>query len=278
MPLMMMLPERRRTMLPPELDELGPSDVALFLDLDGTLIDLAEHPAAIIVPRTLPALLAKAAKACDGALAVVSGRPIAALEQLLAPARLRAGGTHGAEMKRQPEGPCESISPCGLPPTAWLGLERLLGGFPSCFAENKRASFAIHYPERYADELRLAAALGDFMAEWVPLDLELVQGRRVFELKTRDFDKGKVIDRFMRELPFRGRIPIFIADDKLDWPGFMAVLAHGGFALAVGSPMPGLSGAFADPAAVRRWLASFCRQKAKGRSIRACFRSALFAS
>lgn len=275
---MMMLPERRRTALPPELDELRPSDVALFLDLDGTLIDLAEHPAAVIVPRALPALLAKVDHACDGALAVVSGRPIATLEQLLAPVQLRAGGTHGAEMKRQPEGPCETLAPCGLPPAAWLGLETLLAGFPSCFAENKRASFAIHYPDRYADELRLAAALGEFMAQWTPLDLELVQGRRVFELKTRDFSKGKVIDRFMLEPPFRGRIPIFIADDKLDWPGFMAVLAHGGFALAVGRPMPGLSGAFADPAAVRRWLAVFCRQKARGRSVRTCFRSALFAS
>jgi trehalose 6-phosphate phosphatase len=242
----------------PDLGNLA-QPAALFLDVDGTLIDLAEHPDAVEVPPTLRQILIATEQALDGAVALVSGRPIAALDRLFAPVRLRASGVHGAEIRYTPLGACESLATGELSDAAWHELSDVLAAFPGTFAENKQVSFAVHFRTPDGDEAALEAALARFMTGWPALDLELIATHRGFELKLAGFDKGRAIDCFMRAPPFAGRMPIFIADDPADRPGFAAVLARGGLALSVGWSAPDLSGSFPDTDAVRRWLAEFAR-------------------
>jgi trehalose 6-phosphate phosphatase len=238
---------------------LSPEQVALFLDVDGTLLDLAPQPNAVTVPRTLPDTLAAAERRLDGALALVSGRPIAELDRLFAPLRLPASGVHGSEIRYSPDGESTSLIAGRLPEWAWLGLLRLLERFPGTFAENKTVSYAIHYRGSRMAPAILAAALHCFIEEHADLRLRLSAGLCVFEMRLPGFDKGKAINRFMAREPFAGRIPVFIADDGMDGPGFDAVLTRGGRAFSVGAALPGLSGRFPEPEAVRAWLERLSR-------------------
>jgi trehalose 6-phosphate phosphatase len=234
--------------------ELSPQEICLFLDVDGTLLDLAPRPDAVAVPAGLVTALAAVERRLGGAVALVSGRPIAALDRLFAPLRLASSGVHGAEIRCTGDGSGRASAMPHIPPAVWSELARLLESFPGCFAENKRASFAIHYrgAECRAGELR--EALAGLAARFKSLPLELAAGHLVFEIRLPGFDKGKAIERFMAKSPFRDRRPIFVADDPMDKAGFDAVLARGGLAFSVGRELPGLSGSFPQPAVVRAWL------------------------
>jgi trehalose 6-phosphate phosphatase len=228
--------------------------ISLFLDVDGTLIDLAPTPDAVVVSSALLDELALAERRLDGALALVSGRPIDELDRLFAPLRLRASGIHGAEIRYSPLELTRSLTSDRLPESAWNDLQHLLERFPGAFAENKGVSFAVHYNLAGPIEGELFLSLQRFVQRFAQFELDLVAGHLVFELKLPGFNKGAAIRRFMARAPFAGRRPVFIADDKMDRPGFEAVLALGGIAFSVGSEMAGLSGSFSRPAGVRAWL------------------------
>jgi trehalose 6-phosphate phosphatase len=238
------------------LGELNPRTIGLFLDVDGTLLDIAPRPEAVEVQPGLLDDLAAAERALGGALALVSGRPIAELDRLFAPLRVPASGIHGAEMRRRPNGPTATLTSGTLGDNAWRGLSRLLDDFPGSYAENKRVSFAVHYPLPDTDISRLRGALIALIERIAEPDRrpKLVAGHAVFEIQLPGFDKGRAIERFMTDKPFQGRRPIFIGDDEIDRPGFEAALALGGFAFSVGAALPGLSGMFSGPDAVRFWL------------------------
>jgi trehalose 6-phosphate phosphatase len=238
---------------------LRPREIGLFLDVDGTLLDLAPSPGAVEVPAGLRDTLAAAAERLDGALALVSGRPIEELDRLFAPLRLPASGVHGAQMRDTADGASQWLTRSRLPNGAWSDLLRLLEAFPGTLAENKGISFAVHYRNSAVPEEELVVALRNLIAGFVGLDLELIAGRRVFEIRLPGFDKGKAIGRFMTRKPFVGRRPIFVADDRMDHAGFDAALAMGGLAYSVGAEQPGVSGWFARPDAVRAWLGRFAR-------------------
>jgi trehalose 6-phosphate phosphatase len=228
--------------------------ISLFLDVDGTLIDLAPTPDAVVVSSALLEELALAERRLDGALALVSGRPIDELDRLFAPLRLRASGIHGAEIRYSPFETTRLLTQHRLSESAWDDLQTVLEIFPGAFAENKGVSFAVHYNLAGPIEGELFLALQRFVRRFAQFELELVAGHLVFELKLPGFDKGAAIRRFMARSPFAGRRPVFIADDKMDRPGFETVLALGGIAFSVGSEMAGLSGSFSQPAGVRAWL------------------------
>lgn len=228
--------------------------ISLFLDVDGTLIDLAPTPESVVVSDALLDELRLVETRLDGALALVSGRPIGELDRLFAPLRLRASGVHGAEICYAPNDPTKLLTAERLPARAWEELQRLLDAFPGVFAENKGVSFAVHYNLARFYEKELFLALRRFTAQLAALGVQLAQGRMVFEIKLPGFDKGSAIRRFMARAPFAGRRPIFIADDKMDWPGFETVMALGGVGFSVGGEIAGLSGSFERPSAVRAWL------------------------
>jgi trehalose 6-phosphate phosphatase len=232
--------------------------IALFLDVDGTLLDLAPRPTAVVVPGSLISSLARAEKALEGALALVSGRSIDDLDRLFAPLSLRASGVHGAEIRFTPadiDRPDNAAT--SLPRKLWMALTELLFDFPGTFAENKRFSFAVHYRTVPILKGRLREELEHFVACHANLNLSLIHGHSVFEIKAQGFDKGSAIEKFIKRSPFLGRMPIFIGDDSSDEAGFAAVVRHGGQAFSVGHESPGVSGVFPGPESVRHWLAEF---------------------
>ena len=233
---------------------LNPERIALFLDVDGTLIDFAPRPGDVVVPDGLVDDLASAERRLGGALALLSGRTIDDLDRLFAPLRLRIGGIHGAEIRDTPRGVGVAAFHGRLPESAWRDLAELLRDYPGTFTENKGVSFTVHFPPEMAPASALRSALEALASRYAELDLELVDGRRVYELKPRAFDKGEAIHRFMAQKPFAGRRPVFVSDSRIDQAGFEAALEHGGMAFSVGDGISGLNGNFSTPGAVRAWL------------------------
>jgi trehalose 6-phosphate phosphatase len=230
---------------------------ALFLDVDGTLLDLAARPDDVVMPPGLVATLRRAEHKLSGALALVSGRPIAELDRLFEPLRLRASGVHGAEMRVDPDAPM--ISAFGvreLPQSLWADLTRAVAAFPGAFVENKRFSFAVHYRLALASEQRLREAVIR-LVDSSQIPVEVMNAHYALELKAPGCDKGGAIAAFLSTPPFRGRTPVFVGDDKTDESGFAVVAARGGLAYSVGRRRPGAIGAFSEPRAVREWLAEF---------------------
>jgi trehalose 6-phosphate phosphatase len=238
------------------LGKLKPSDIGLFLDVDGTLLDIAPRPDEVEVKASLLDDLAMVELALGGAVALISGRQIAELDRLFAPLSLRASGVHGAEFRRRPEGGIVMLADSRLSGAAWDALGQLLGEYPGSYAENKGVSFAVHYPNPGTEIPHLKCDLSllmDLIAA-PGQELRMIAGHAVFEIQVKGFDKGHAIRRFMKGKPFTGRRPIFIGDDEIDRAGFDTALALGGLAFSVGSAFPGLSGAFTGPDAVRAWL------------------------
>ena len=208
-------------------------DWALFLDFDGCIVDIAPTPEAVEVPDCLPSLLVALREALDGAVAIVSGRPIAQIDGFLGTAVPAVAGLHGLE-RRTADG---VIVRPPLPGDELHGVRALLKEFaaahPGVLVEDKTYTVALHY--RLAPSLRdacrtvLNAALEDAPQGW-----QVIEGKFVFEIRPREPNKGTVIEAFMGEAPFLGRTPVFCGDDITDEDGFRVVNARGGVSIRVG--------------------------------------------
>jgi len=220
---------------------------ALFLDFDGTLVDIAERPSAIVVPRDLPALLMRLQIFLGGAVAIVSGRPLVDLVSYLAPADLDIIAEHGASVKRRGKPVPE---PEVIWPDSWqIRLERFLHDHPGTELEYKTSGITVHFrraAEAQDEALRLLTTL---MSE-APGGAEILPAKMAFELKLTPANKGKAIADLMEEEPYRQRIPIFAGDDVTDEPGFAVVKALGGV------PLPMDKAFQSEPRRLRDWLAS----------------------
>lgn len=230
---------------------------ALFLDIDGTLLDLAASPGAVRMPPSLPRLLESIAALLDGALALVSGRAIADIDRLFAPLRLPAAGQHGGEVRPRAGGIARHMRAEGaIDDAVREHVERLARLAPRIRVEDKGLSIAFHY--RDAPPLRewLRRNLLT-IAQAAASPLRVMEGRMVWELLPVGHDKGSGIEVLMRAPPFIGRMPVFLGDDVTDEDGCLAATRFGGHALRVG-PRRVLDRpiVFADPAAVRHWLAT----------------------
>jgi len=228
---------------------------SLFLDVDGTLLDIAERPGDVVVPRTLVSLLARLREQLDGRLALVSGRTLAVLDVLFAPLRLPAAGIHGLE-RRDAAGALHYI---GLPPDhldpARMLLRALGERHDGLLVEDKGVALAVHY--------RLVPSLEPLVLDTVqaalaqlPRGVHVQHGHCVIELKSAAGDKGRAIGEFMREPPFAGGTPVFLGDDVTDEDGFAWVAAAGGYAVKIGPAPEAGRGWLPGPAAVREWLGS----------------------
>jgi trehalose 6-phosphate phosphatase len=236
---------------------LSDGQLALFLDVDGTLLDIAERPDDVVTPSDLIPILAKAERKLAGALALISGRTIEDLDRLFEPLLLRASGIHGAEIRFDPWGPATPApASMALPSSLRTALMREVAPFPGAFVEDKRFSLVVHY--RLAPEaerpLRQAVAR---LVDSSPIAVEAMDARCAIELKAAGFDKGRAIAAFLSDPAFRDRTPVFVGDDATDESGFAVVAARGGCAYSVGRRRPGATGVFATPQAVRDWLAEF---------------------
>jgi trehalose 6-phosphate phosphatase len=251
-------------MLNADISALRPDRTALFLDVDGTLLDLAASPTAVVVPHGLVECIADIERALGGAFALVSGRTLADLDRLFSPLRLRAGAVHGAEIRYDPQTPViVDAAAAVLPDRLWRSLNASLTGFPGVFAENKRFSFAVHYRAAPNCGAELREVMRRLVVREAIPGVGIVDSRLAFEIKGCGFDKGSAINRFLARSPFAGRVPIFIGDDWTDEAGFAAVVQRHGAAYSVGRVRPGVAGVFAEPSMVRDWLESLATQMAR---------------
>lgn len=231
------------------------SETSLFLDFDGTLVDLADSPDAVIVDARLDGLLDALISRFAGRVAVVSGRSVAQLQRMLGASggKLALVGSHGAEVR-----------PLGMAPNAFERPQALQDAeslFAAFFADNPRViievktlGVAIHYrlgPSAEAEANRLAEAFA------AAHGLHVQKGKMMVELRAPGHDKGDGIAELMKLDPFRGFAPVFVGDDVTDEPGFARCREMGGFGVLVGSPRPTAADCrLGDVAAVHAWLGS----------------------
>jgi len=230
-----------------------PRRPALFLDLDGTLLEFAATPAGATPSRRLQRLLADLAALEHGAVAFVSGRTIADLDMLLAPHRFATAGLHGIERRRADGSHLPAaVDPHGLD-LARARLAAFAAERPGVVLEDKRYALAVHFrqtPERAGE----VAALGIEIASGLTPDWELLEGNHVLEIKPASADKGVAIRAFMAEQPFAGRTPVFVGDDVTDEDGFRVVNELGGISIKVSDGSTRACWRLADVDAVTSWL------------------------
>lgn len=230
-------------------------DWALFLDVDGCLLDFAATPDGVSVPAVLPATLEALAERFQGALAMISGRALATLDELFPTLRhLPAAGLHGLE-RRGAGGSCQAALPA---PTALTSVhaeaEGLAAAWPGAVVERKGPNLALHW--RAAPQAAPAFhALATAALPRLP-GYRLQAGDQLVELRPdAGADKGTAILAFLQEAPFRGRLPVFVGDDLTDEQGFGAVNACGGISVLVGTRARSAAHyGLCDPASVRAWL------------------------
>jgi trehalose 6-phosphate phosphatase len=227
-------------------------DWCLFLDVDGTLLDLAATPGTVVVDASLLALLDRLRRAAGGALALVSGRTIVDLDRLFAPLRLPAAGIHGCE-RRDARGVSlvaevvrEQLDPLRA------SLAQIVERHPGLLLEDKGAALALHFLQAPGLERELRARVATLAAPLVP-EFALLDGHAVIEIKPAIHTKDSAVTAFLREAPFTGRKPVFIGDDITDYGGFEAVTRAGGMAIAVG-PRVQSEWWLPGPVSVRHWL------------------------
>jgi trehalose 6-phosphate phosphatase len=205
---------------------------ALFLDFDGSIVEIARTPESVEVAPSLPALLEIAAERLKGAVAVISGRPLEDLMARLHPYRGAAAGIHGLE-RRTASGVLLRPGSSELIDRARPMLAAFAAANPGVVLEDKGLAFALHYrthPERAADCLK-AARRGEQLSK---RQLTVTQGKMVVELHPRAGNKGRAILEFLGEPPFRGRRPVFVGDDRTDEDGFAVINRLGGVSIRVG--------------------------------------------
>ena len=224
------------------------AESALLLDMDGTLLDIAPTPDAVVVPPGLPEALRALRGALGGAVAVVTGRPIAQVDALLPGAVFAVAGEHGGAIRFTPDGPQTRVV-LPDPPVAWVTeAARIVARHPGAMLEQKQRGFVFHFravPDAGPALHDAAAALiaprsGAF---------QLMPALMAWEVRPRGADKGSAVQALMAESPFAGRRPIFIGDDVTDEDGMDAARALGGAGLQVDRW-------FGTAGGVRAWLAA----------------------
>ncbi|OLP57469.1 trehalose-phosphatase [Rhizobium rhizosphaerae] len=212
-----------------------PQDWALFLDIDGTLLELAETPEAIVVPPDLPDLLARISLRLGGALALVTGRSLDFASQLFPGLSLPIAGLHGAEL-RLADGSLQRAEATPALDALKADLRARSAGWEGVLIEDKGAAVAAHYrqaPQHQQDvEAMMEAAATQIGAKWT-----LQRGKMVVELRPASASKGHAVSTFLKHPPFAGRKPLAIGDDITDEAMFRVSRSLGGRAIRVGQPV-----------------------------------------
>jgi trehalose 6-phosphate phosphatase len=206
---------------------------ALFLDFDGTLVDLAPRPDQVVVHARLPGLLERVVDYLDGAVAVFTGRWLAEVDGLLK-LQLPGAGVHGAEL-RETDTACMQVRLRQVPGIGEVvaALRERFSGDPRLLIEDKGAAVALHYrlaPGRAAECIE---ALRTLVAQRP--GLEAIAGNMVVEARTRGVHKGQALRTLAREPAFTGRTPVFVGDDVSDEDAFAVAAQAGGWGVKVGA-------------------------------------------
>ncbi|MCB1495995.1 MAG: trehalose-phosphatase [Bauldia sp.] len=244
-----------------ETPPLTPDDWAFFLDIDGTLIDIAPTPDTVVVPPGLPGILGRLRDSTGGALALLTGRGLDTVDRLFTPVRLPVGAVHGTEL-RFPDGRIEAPAVADALSGIRNRLADFVAGHAGTLLEDKGLALAVHFravPELHdavEAEVREAAAAAE--------DVLTVQpGKAVFEIRPAHADKGHALGVFMENPGFKGKRPLAVGDDVTDESMFKEAVRRGGRALRVGDAQQGSHArqAFDNPDGVRAWLADLVGQQ-----------------
>jgi len=244
------------TLPPPPADLL--TGASLFLDFDGTLVDIAATPDAVSVDAALRAMLGRLSLALDGRIALISGRSAGEIRALIGDG-VTVAGSHGLEIL----GADGRLDAPARPPElsgVHAAMARLAADWPGVLVEDKPLGVALHFRQCPGAEAACRTLATALAAE---TGLRLQPGKMVFELRAQGGDKGAALRRLLAAPAMAGRRPIFLGDDLTDEPGFAAANALGGAGVLVGAA--GATTAryrLADVAAARRWLDQACRQPA----------------
>ncbi len=242
-------------------DETPPHSIldgaALFLDFDGTLVELAEAPDAISISAELAPLLARLGERLEGRIALVSGRSIADLERHLECSGLAVSGSHGLELRLRDGSRIPLAAQHDLS-GARERLERLAADAPGLLIEDKPFGIALHYRQAPNEEARAM----EVMAELASITgLSLQQGKMVIELRPAGADKGDAVRALMAEPDFAGARPLFVGDDLTDEDAFAAAASMGGSGILVGAARESAAQwRLPDVAAVIGWLGEAARR------------------
>jgi trehalose 6-phosphate phosphatase len=208
-----------------------PRESAFFFDFDGTLVEIAPRPDLVAVEQEVRDVLEALALKYDDAVAIVTGRPLEAVDGFMAPIQLATAAEHGSIRRDSmgvlhfDEGNAEAVE------VAQAMLEPFVATHPGLLLERKRSSIALHYRQRP----ELAASCEEAVREAIAKNpgLVILPGKMVFELKPKGVDKGEAVRSFLSEIPFKGRTPIFIGDDVTDEHAFEVVNSLGGLSVKI---------------------------------------------
>jgi len=229
-------------------------DWCLFLDFDGTLVEIADSPQAVRAERHLTGTLTAISDRLGGALAIVSGRPVAEIDRHLDHDGFPAAGLHGLEMRRCPGHPVSRID---VDPPA-VDIREALTAFtdsqPGVVLENKDIALALHYRARPDLAEACAGAVREAIVGHG--NLHVLNGKMVIEVKPAAADKGRAVRRFMEDAPFRGRVPVFVGDDVTDEDGFQVARTLGGFGIKIGEGDTAAHFRIKSVSAFLKWLAA----------------------
>lgn len=221
----------RQTLTPPPWRGRE-QELALFLDVDGTLLEIAGAPDEVWVDDRLPGILRRLRRRLAGAVALISGRRLDELDRLFPLSGLPAAGLHGLERRRS-DGVVVRGAKEGLPEASRRSLGALAAAHPGVLIEDKGVAVAVHYRAAPGAEAAVRRSI-DALMVGLAADFELLDGKMVLEIRRRGGHKGDAVASFMAEPPFRGRLPVFIGDDVTDEDGFEAANRLGGWSVRVG--------------------------------------------
>lgn len=226
---------------------------ALFLDVDGCLLDFADRPEDVQVPDGLRESLQRLSDALDGAVAFISGRRIAQIDTIFAPLRLPAAGLHGLELREGDDDADHAFHVPGDLANIRESAEQVALAHPGARVEDKGAALALHWRAAPAARSPMEALAASALARLPGYRLQ--HGNCVVELRPAHSDKGEAVRTLMQAAPFAGRIPVYAGDDLTDEDGFAAANRLGGLSVRVGDREPSLAThTLTDTDALRDWL------------------------
>ncbi|HEY7661721.1 MAG TPA: trehalose-phosphatase [Xanthobacteraceae bacterium] len=247
----------RIPLLPADLDEL-----AILLDVDGTLLDLAPTPREVFVSHALRDTLKRLWERTGGAVAFVSGRPVSELDLIFSPLQLPAIGGHGAELRVVAGAAPEAPRLPQLDPALKRKFAAIAEAGPGIILEDKGYSLALHYRLAPDKEHVVREAAAQVCATIDAPAIELLPGKLVVEIKQSGFTKATAVRELMTYPPFAERRPIFIGDDVTDLGVFEILPEFRGIGISVGRNVPGVAACFERPTDVRHWLEQISRTDA----------------
>ena len=224
---------------------------ALLLDIDGTILDFASTPNAVVVPDELRHALGAIANHLGGALAFVSGRSLSNIDSIFGAFRPPAIGAHGGEI-RFADGQIHRGRPL---PGFVRDLFLLLNDrFPNLLVEDKGCAVALHYRRNMQALPAIESSLREYADRFNADNIAVLRGKTVLEARYAGTDKGTAVQILAKTPPFAERDIVFGGDDTTDTDVFRVLPMIGGYGFSVGCAYDGAEHVFDNPAAVRAWL------------------------